>query len=162
MPNHNTNDKGEKGVPVTAHLGTGMDMRGDPQGCSRDFSGISPLCHHDVRSTSRTIPTAKTERQKSASRHPCLSEDNAHNGAAPLPLGSVSPRCRLRVHFLLFVCPPENSTSAMHHFFCPPKMQPPAVVAWPYLPESSVWYVLPEHILLTMIIGQGKSRPRGT
>lgn len=89
MPNHNTNDKGEKGVPVTAHyIGTGMDMRGDPQACSRDFSGISPLCHHHVRSTSRTTPTGKTERQKSASRHPCLSEDNA-------PHTTVQHRCPL-------------------------------------------------------------------
>ena len=133
-----------------------MDMRGDPQGCSRDFSGISPLSHHHDRSTSRTIPMEKTERQKSPSRHPCLSEDNARNGAAPVPLGTVSACCCLRVHFLLLVL------VRMHHFFCPPKMQPSAAVAWPYLPESSFWYVLPKHLLCIRIIGQDKSRPHGT
>ena len=80
-----------------------MDMRGNPQGCSRDFSGTSHLSHCHVRSTSRTIPTEKTERQKSASRHPSLSEDSAHSGAAPVPLGSASLHCHLRVHFLLSV-----------------------------------------------------------
>lgn len=62
-----------------------MDTRGDPQGCSGDFSATSPLSHRHDRSASRTIPTEKTGRQKSASHHPYLSEDNTRNGAAPVP-----------------------------------------------------------------------------
>lgn len=110
-----------------------MDMRGDPQGCSGDFSATSPLSLRHDRSAPRAIPTEKTGRQKSASHHPYLSEDNTRNGAAPVPPGSVSPRCLLRVRFLLFVCSRENSISAMHHFLCPPKMQwwPAPQQRWP-------------------------------
>lgn len=51
--------------------------------------------------------------------------------AAPVALASVPLGSRLRALFLSFACVHESSTHAMHTFFCPPKMQPPAVVALP-------------------------------
>lgn len=60
-PNHNSNDQGEKGLLVTSNLGMGISVRGHPQGCSRDFSGISLLSHHNVHITPRPKSMVKQE-----------------------------------------------------------------------------------------------------
>lgn len=75
--------------------------------------------------------------------------------AAPVSLASGPLGSRPRVLFLPFVCFHESSTHAMHTFFCPPKMQQ----QWPYLPESSCWYVLLHLCCRFRIIGHEKSWP---